>query len=105
MRPRGSVISDRQRLIIAHAAQDYFPLAVLGGLFGPGLRNFAGRFRYRSEILLDPGQRLPWIELARDDQHRVIGLVILAVESLQIFDRHVLDIGAAADGRPAVRMP
>ena len=44
------------------------------------------------------------VELAGDGQHRVIGLVILLIERVQALDRHVLDIGAAADGAAAIRV-
>ena len=56
-------------------------------------------------MLLDQGHRLGRVELARNHQHAIIGLVILAIELLQLVDRHALDVGAVADRRFAVVVP
>ena len=58
-----------------------------------------------AEVLLHQGKRLGFLELAGDDQDDVVGLIVLAVEGLQVVDRHALDVGAVADGRFAVVVP
>ena len=50
-------------------------------------------------------QRLRFVELAGDDKHGVVGLVVASVKRLQPFDRYVLDIRAGADGAVTVVMP
>ena len=40
---------------------------------------------------------LALVELARDEQHRVVGLIVAPVERLKPLDRNVLDVGARAD--------
>jgi hypothetical protein len=64
----------------------------------------AGRGIFPERLGRDPqgGAR---IDRAGDDQHRVVGLVIGAIESLQALDRHVLDVGACTDRRLAVVVP
>ena len=62
-------------------------------------------FGIAPNVLVDERERLRLVELAGDEQHRVVGLVVLAVERLQPVDRHVLDVGARADRRLAVVVP
>ena len=92
-------------LHVADAAQDHAALAVLGRLDGVGGPQHPCRLRDGAEGLRDRGERPAGVELAGDDQHRVVGLVVVAVERLQPLDRDVLDVRQRADDRAAVVVP
>ena len=49
----------------------------------------------------DELERLRLVELAGDEQDRVVGLIVVAVEGLESIDRHVLEIGP----EPIVDLP
>ena len=111
MRERRHVIYRRHHLHIAHAPERDRALAVLRGLLGVrGIENVSVRERshrlgYAPEATHDLLQRCRFIELAGDEQHRVVRLIVLVVEGLQPLDRNVLDVRARADGRVPVVVP
>ena len=85
---------------------DHDALAVLGRLLGVGVaRACRLGFGIEPKYFSDKRERLGLVELAGDDEHAVVGLVVLLVEGLQVFDRHALDVGAVADGGFAVVVP
>jgi len=80
-------------------------LAVVRGLLRVLRGQAALRPRNRTEMLGDQRERARRVEAPGDDQHRVVGLVPVAVEGLQPPDRHALDVRARADDRVAVVVP
>ena len=89
----------------AGATQGDLALAVLNRVDGVFGRQFAQRPGDGAKGFGDVIERCLRIELARHDQHRVVGLVVCPVKRLQLGDIDVLDIGARADGRLSVVMP
>ncbi len=87
------------------AAQHHLPLAVLHRFAGVQIRQHAFRFGDRAEILGDQRERLVGIESAGDDQDGVVGLIVGAIESLQVADVDALDVGARAYRGLAVVVP
>jgi hypothetical protein len=61
--------------------------------------------RDHPEIPVHQTQCLLQVELARHQQHRIVGLVVHAIEGLQVGDVDVLDVRAVADGGIAVVVP
>ena len=105
MRPRGHVVHRVRELHVADAAQDDAALAVLRRLDRVGRPELPRRLGDGAEGLRRRRERALGVELAGDDQHRVVGLVVVAVERLQALDRHVLDVRQRADHRAAVVVP
>ncbi len=101
----GDVVDESGHADRADAAQHHVMIAVLGRLLGPGRRQDARRLRDRGVVLDDQAERLFRIEIARDEQHDVIGLIPLVVEGLQVLDRHALDVAAVANGGLRVVVP
>src|SRR5207244_7266368 len=58
-----------------------------------------------SEIFRDQRESLRLIELARNDQDRIVGLVVVSIKGLKALDWHVLDIAAGTDRRFPVVVP
>src|SRR6202162_1215981 len=114
-RPRGGgarggragrhVVCDGQRLDVPDAPQRDRALAVLRGFGGVGRRERPGRARDRREDRVDHRQRLLLIGLGGGQQDGVFGLVVGPPESLEAFDRHVLDVRASPDRVVAVVVP
>ena len=90
---------------LANAPQGHQSFTILRRLLGPGVVQLAFRPRDRTKILLHQPKRFGLLELARDHEHDIIGLVILPVERPQVFDRHTLDVAAVADGGFSVVVP
>ncbi len=90
---------------ISHSPQCYQTLAVLLRFVGVGVFQNPFRPRDGSKMLLHQGQRLGFIQLARDDDHRIVRLIVLAIERLQILNRHPFDIATIANRRLAVIVP
>ncbi len=105
MRAAHRVVHHAEKFRPAGAAQRHRPLAVLHGLLGVDRRQRARGLRDRPEILDDETKRRVGIELAGDDQHRVVGLVVEPVERLQPADVDVLDVRARADLQVPVVVP
>ena len=105
MRAAHRVVHHAEKFRPAGAAQRHRPLAVLHGLLGVDRRQRARGLRDRPEILDDEAKRRVGIELAGDDQHRVVGLVVEPVERLQPADVDVLDVRARADLQVPVVVP
>ncbi len=103
--PGGDVVHRAEDRHVADAPEGHRPLAVLGGLLGVGRPELAGRPRQGAEVLADQLERPGRVELAGDDEHGVVRLVILAVEGPEALDRDALDVGAAAVDRLAVVVP
>jgi hypothetical protein len=105
VRPRRDVVARDHELHVAHAAHRHQALSLLRLVEGVEGRHRHGRPRDLAELARHQRQRLRLVELARDDQHGVVGAVPLAIERLQALDRHVLQVGARADRGLAVVMP
>ncbi len=105
LRIRRNVVGLDENFLPAGAPQGHFPFAVLRRLGRIQIGQDASRLGQHTEHTLNVGQRLGLIELARDDQSRIIGLIVRVVEILQALDRYVLDIRPRADGRMAVVVP
>ena len=58
----------------------------------------------RREILLDPAIERGRIEIARDDEDRIVGPVISGVEGAHIVDRRGIEVGDAADHPAGIRV-
>ena len=97
MQRGGNVVDRHDVLNVSDAAKGDETLAFLGGLHGVGLCEHARRPGQCAEGLGDHGQRLGWVELSRDDEIGVVGLVVLVIEDREILNRHALDVGAVAD--------
>ena len=99
------MIGHAHRAHIADAAQSHHSLTILGRLLRVSVVQFALGPRDGAEILLHQIQRFGLLETAGDDQHNIIGLVKLFVESAQVFNRHPLDIAAIANRGFAIVVP
>ena len=105
MGTRRQVVQRADDLHLACAAQGHAALAVLGRFDGVSGGERARRPGRLAEIALDQAQRRGLVEPAADQQHRVVGLVVIAVEGLQALDRHIFYVGARADDGAAVVVP
>ena len=99
------VVRGHYPLDVADATNRHRAFAVLRGLLRVEAGNCPCWLRNRAEVLGDELECLGLVELARDEQHRVIGLIVVAIERLQPVDRHVLEIGSRSDRRLAVVVP
>ena len=102
---RRNVVQDPHDRHVAHASQRHEPFAVLRRFFGVWLFEDALGTGNRSEILGDRGQRLVLVETPGDDQHGVVGLIVLRVKPFEALDRNPFDVGPIADRRLAVIVP
>ncbi len=102
---RGDVVRLGNDLDVALAAHLHLARAVLRRLDRPEHGAVEVRLRDAPERLRDERERLLRVELAGDEQHRVVGLVVHVVEALQVRDRHVLDVAAVADRGARVGVP
>src|SRR5437867_13439881 len=99
MRSGRRMVADNHALNFAHAAQSHRALAVLRGLDRVvGLKRTLRPWNW-SEIFRDQRESLRLIELARNDQDRIVGLVVVSIKGLKALDWHVLDIAARTDRR------
>ena len=105
----GHVVRRHRNLFISHPAQRHRPLAILIRFVSVGgpQQHVSGPLRPRdgAELLRDQASGRALLELARDDEDGVVRLVIPAVERLQAFDRHFLDVAPRADRGIAVVVP
>ncbi|KAG1256384.1 hypothetical protein G6F65_016335 [Rhizopus arrhizus] len=70
-----------------------------------GVPPLAVRLGQLAQRFLDVRQRGLRVELAGHDQHGVIRLVVLVIESAQLSDVHVFHVGSGADGVLAIAVP
>ena len=109
VRPSGDVVGRNGQLHVAHPPQRHAALAVLGRFGGVRLEQRVGAgalgARDGSEVLRHQLDRALRVEAPGHHQHRVVRLVVLAVEGAQAFERHVLDVRPCADGGVAVVVP
>ena len=89
----------------ADPAQSHRSLAVLGWFFGICQVQLSFRFWNGSEILSDKFQCFFLFKPTCDDNHRVIGLIILFVELTQIFDGDSFNVRSVTDRRLAIIVP
>ena len=75
----------------------------LGRLLGGGARRRRAA-RDRAEVLVDQLAHRRLVDVADDDQRRVVGLVVGVVEALAVGGRDLLEILDGADRRPVVRV-
>ena len=99
------VVEQTQQWRITDAVHTHLARAVLRWVARVSRFQSAGRPRDRAKRGLHQRQRRSAVKLARNHQHRVVGLVIPAVKGLQIFNAHVLHIGARANRGFAVVVP
>ena len=78
-------------------------LSVENGLRRVGSRDVA-TFGYRAEIFFDESARFRRVEVAGDDETRVVGHVVVSEEVLHVFERGRREVFHRADCRPVVRM-
>ncbi len=102
---RRDVVHRIDELHFADAPQDYRALAVLRRLDGVRDLQATAGLRDRPERPCDRRERARLVELSGDHEHRVVGLVVVAVERLEPLDGHVLDVGQRADDRAPVVVP
>ena len=99
------VIGSAAGLNARHALERDVPSAVLDGLDRIGRIEDARGARDGAEVRLDQLEGPRLVELARDDQERVVRLVVPFVEALQVLGRDALDVAAVPDGRETVVVP
>ena len=105
MCPGGDVVHRPDQCDIPDPSQRHATFTVLCGLFGVGVFQHAVWLGKHAKVLLDQAEGLDGVKLPGEDDHRVVGLVILLVEPLEVRDRHALDVGPVADRRLAVVVP
>ena len=105
MRGRHRAEERADELRVGAAAHGDAALAVAGRLGRVQARQRARRLRDAAELARDDRQRGRRVELAGDHQHRVVRLVVGAVERAQALDVDALDVRARADDRLAVGVP
>src|SRR6185437_10900131 len=96
---------DDHDLVVADAAQRHGSLAVLCRLFGIGLFKRSSGLGDTAKILRNQGQSFRVVYVTGDGEHRIVGLIILAIERLQPLYGNVLNIGTRANSRLSVVMP
>jgi hypothetical protein len=79
--------------------------AILDGFLRIDAGQRARRFGNGAEVFRDQRERRVRLELAGDDQHGIVRLVIQLVERLQAADVDVLDVRARADRHVPVVVP
>ena len=102
---RGHAVSHCDKLRFAGSADFEGTRTVGDGLNRPSLGQYALRTLDLAERFLNPFKHLGFVELARDGQHGVVGLIPLAVKGLQIFDRHVFNVATCTDCAAPVSVP
>ncbi|HMD03156.1 MAG TPA: hypothetical protein VKG44_09365, partial [Candidatus Baltobacteraceae bacterium] len=104
-RLRHGVIQRTDELRVTDTAQNDLPFAILHRLIRVEGRKLAHGPRQGAEVLCDQAQCFIDIERARHDQHRIVRLVVQAVERLQVLDVDAFDVGAGADRFLAIVVP
>ena len=99
------VIERANQLHIADPAQHHVALPVLDGFRGIGGREHALGPRNRAKMLLHHVQSGGFVELAGNDQNRVVRLVVGFVECPQALYRYVFDVRTRAYGGAPIVMP
>jgi hypothetical protein len=105
VRPGRKVVAGKHQRRAADAPQRHAALTILRRVERVLARQLAGRLLQRTERTRHPAEHLLHVELTGDDQRRVVGLVVLAVEGLQARDVDVFDIAARAYRFVAVVVP
>ena len=107
--PRGHMVQVGDQFRVAGAAKCDHALAVLDRLGGVGGvdAHVAGAVGSGdgTELLDNQPQCLFGVELARNHELCVVGLVVLAIEGLKALDRNILEVRPGADGGVAVVVP
>src|SRR5262249_11968365 len=101
----GNVISRNDELCIADSPDCDASLAVLSWLNGVDRRQNSLRFGNGAKIFRDEVQGFGGVKSPGDQQHGIIGLVVLVIEGLEAVYRHVLDIAPGADCVFGVAVP
>ena len=99
------MIERRSQSHIAHTSQRHHALAVLSRLFCVRWLKLTFRTWNDSEVVFHELQRLLLIELTRDYQNHVVGLIILLIETTQVIGRNLFDICPVADSCLSVIVP
>ena len=96
------VIVCHHDLCVTGAPHGRDTLAILRRLDGVRLLEDARRPRDRSELLLHECERSVFVEVASNHYDRIVGLVMLSIESLEPVDRCIFDIALRTDGQMPV---
>jgi hypothetical protein len=99
------VVTGGHQRCAAHPANGDAPLAILGGLGSVGWVQRALGLGDGAEELVHQSERLGLVDTSRDQEHGVVGLVILPVEGLKPGDVDMLDVALGPDGVLSVVMP
>src|SRR5688500_11710497 len=105
MRTGGNVVTGHNNLRIARATPGHKAFAVLDWLDSVNWLEHPTGSRDLAKAARDQCQRFLRIKPTGDQQNGVVGLIIIAVESLQSIDRNVLNITADANRVPGVVVP
>ncbi len=79
----GNVIHHAHQGNFAHPAEHHNSFAILRRFFGIGLIQLAFGLRKHAEILRRERNRDFRLEISRDNQHRVIGLIVFGVKRFE----------------------
>src|SRR6185295_4245723 len=105
MRAGRNMVKGLHELGVAGASQSHRALTILSRLDRVDLLQRAGRPRNGREVFVNQPEWFLFVKLAGDQQDDVIRLVIVAIERLQPFDRHVFNVAARSDGSLDIVMP
>ncbi len=86
------MVSCSRYLYIAYTPESYMAFAILCRLNSICGLQYPGWPGDSSEVLIHHGQRFLLIKLSGYSQHSIVGLIILPVKSLQVFNRHPLNV-------------
>ena len=104
MRSRWDMVKRHHQLRTAGATNRRHTLAILGRLDGVRLIHHAAGAWNDAELFLNERKCALLVEVAGNHQHRVVRLIVLMIEGLQLLDRHILDVALRADGKVTVRV-
>ena len=99
------MIERRRQSHLADASQRHHAFAVLSRFFSVRWLKLPFRTWNNSEVVLHELQRLLLIELTRDYQNHVVGLIILLIKTTQVIGWNLFDICTVADCCLAVIVP
>ena len=105
MRACCSGIQGRQKVRVGHPVDGDFACAVTRWVQRISGLDHAGGLGNGAEGFFNERQCFHGVKFASNREHGVVGLVVLAVESLQVLDLYVFHIGARANGAFAVVVP
>ena len=96
------MVHRHQNLLVTHPADYRRSFAILHRFHRVRRDQLAGGLRDPGEVAVHQFQQLGFIYLSRNCQHRVVRLVVLAVELLQLLNRYSFHVALVADHRTPV---